>query len=175
MFFDGAGTEVEAIADLSIGAAFDQFGQDFLFADGEVEVEAGEGVGSFGGFWGRFDGLEAQSPFGFHELRSLQQIPDYGSQFIEFKGFGQVGIAAQLVAANAFFGVGAGGEENDGQEAECGFAAHLADKLIAVHLGHGDIGDDQMGLILIHHFEAMLSVFRRNYRVASKFQVIADG
>ena len=94
-----------------------------------------------------------------------QDVGDGPQQVLGAEGLGDVGGGAGAVGLHHVRQLGPGSEEHDGDVlgvAELELAAHL----VAVHAGHGDVEEDEVGVPGVGELEALLAAGRGEHLVA---------
>ena len=92
--------------------------------------------------------------FGRH-AGAAKDRADAGQKLAHAEGLGDVVIRAQFQAGDLVGLLQAGGQQDDGGLA---FLAKCADELKAIHLGHHDIEQDEIGLLVTGGVEGVLAV-----------------
>ena len=150
MAFDGAGADEKFLADFGVGEAFGGVLEDDAFAFGEVVVWiVGLAGGTEGGGEGGFSDARSQEMFAFgNGVDGADEF--FGGAVFEnvtggagAEGFGDVGFVRVHGADNDMRGRG---------------AADAADDFKAVHAGHGEVEQKDVGLQLfgnLNGFEAI--------------------
>jgi hypothetical protein len=83
-----------------------------------------------------------------HPRFFLELRVDGVQQFGAVKGFGEVVVGAGCHAAAHAFAVVQRGQQHEGGVGQRAVGAHGGQQLKAVHAGHADVGDDQVGRVL---------------------------
>jgi hypothetical protein len=78
---------------------------------------------------------------------------DAGEDFLELEGLGDVVHAAGLEGLHLVAGIAEGTEEDDGDAAEDFVFLEAAAGLVAVHLGHVDVEQDEVGALALGGLE----------------------
>ncbi len=80
---------------------------------------------------------------------------DGGDEFVGVDGFGDVDLVSGQDGAGAVFGSCEGGEGEGGDFSALvgGEFSDGADEFVAVHVGHAEIADEDVGAGVFHHFE----------------------
>jgi septum formation topological specificity factor MinE len=93
-------------------------------------------------------------------LHPAQYSVDAGGQLTHAEGFDHVIIRAKIQAKDRVSFLLAGSDDYDRRLT---LLAKLAQELIAVHFGHHDIEEDQVGLFVAGSIECVLAVGSRNH------------
>src|SRR5215207_138267 len=83
---------------------------------------------------------------------------------------GEIGVGADLQAAQAVLRAVAGGDDDDGELREVLHAAELGRQLEAVHARHLDVGDDAVEALLAQQRQGLLGIPRRHHLEAGVLQ-----
>ncbi len=77
---------------------------------------------------------------------SIDERRDIREEFGGVDGFGDVSLEAGEEGVAAVLGAGEGGESDGGEGGGGVEIADFVDELIAVHFGHADVGDEEVGM-----------------------------
>ena len=106
-------------------------------------------------------------------LAHLDQVVDPGPQFGLVEGLEQVVVGAPAQHLDARLGVVAGGEDEDGRGVHAGLGPDLAHELVAGHLGHHEVADDDVGMERTGPFDSLPPVVGGGHPVVGA-QRVAD-
>ena len=114
--------------------------------------------------WTRQAGeLEAGSQRGVALLEApplLDQSVDARHEFAWFEGLGEVGVRAARVGGEPVLEIGAGGQEQHGDEPDFRAVLDRLRQLHAVHHRHHHVGDDEVGDLAERQLQAFPAVLR---------------
>jgi hypothetical protein len=122
---------------------------------GEVDVGAADGDAVVGDVDGEVADVDGLGGGGIEGSLAAELGADAGLELLDVEGLGDVVVGAGVEGGDLGSLLLADGEDEDGSG---GDGADLAAELDAAHLGHGEVGDDEVGLPLAEEDEAVKTV-----------------
>ena len=96
--------------------------------------------------------------FGLDALAVLDDVVDAQFEVFEAEGLREILVGTEEQGLLFVFLLSLGGEEDDGQMAVVGIAFDGLRELVAVHLWHHHVGDDEVELFLMDDVEGLATV-----------------